>query len=320
MNPRRGGRWWVGAFAIFLALLGVWAIAVWQLYPAGAGPLTLRLGLHSRLQADYGPDQPGLSLAVLRLSIVEDVLRDLGFSGEEAQAQREGVEAAMAAPVPTATARDFEGSAPFTATLVPTATPTETPVPTATPVPTNTRRPTRTPTRTSPPPPPPTSAPTDTAPPPPTSAPTIDDDHDPEINGMQFDPTTPPGPLSSCTIIVTDMWITDGAPSSGIDVSNVVLKYEDPNNEDTYIHFPVTQTEGPGWTADPGSSWHAHYAGTIIIRCVTVPSGSPEGSGPMSATASPSVVIIHVWGKVTDNAGHSDVQGPYEFELTTSCP
>ena len=317
MNPRRGGRWWVGAFAIFLALLGVWAIAVWQLYPAGAGPLTLRLGLHSRLQADYGPDQPGPSLAVLRLSIVEDMLRDLGFSGAEAQAQREGVEAAMGAPVPTATARDFEGGEPFTPTLVPTATPTETPVPTATPVPTNTRRPTRTPTRTSPPPPPP-----DTSVPPPTSTPSIVDDHDPEINGMQFypTPTTPPGRLSSCTIIVTDMWITDGAPSSGIDVSNVVLKYEDPNNEGNFIRFPVTQMEGGGWTDGPGSSWHAHYAGTITITGVTVPSGSPEGSGPRSSTASPSTVIIHVWGVVTDNAGHYDHHGPYDFELTTSCP
>jgi len=317
LNPRRGGRWWVGAFAIFLALLGVWAIAVWQLYPAGAGPLTLRLGLHSRLQADYGPDQPGLSLAVLRLSIVEDVLRDLGFSGEEAQAQREGVEAAMAAPVPTATARGFEGGEPFTPTLVPTATPTETPVPTATPVPTNTRRPTRTPTRTSPPPPPPTSAPTDTAPPPPTSTPSIVDDHAPEINEMQFSPT-PPGPLSSCAIIVTDMWITDGAPSSRIEDSNVFAKYQDPNTG-VWTEFRMTWTSG-GWTDGPGSSWDAHYIGMITITGVTVPSGSPEGSGPMSSTFSHSTVTILVRGMVTDNAGHYADSDPYTFNLSTSCP
>ena len=307
MNPRRGGRWWVGASAVFLALLGVWAIAVWQLYPAAAGPLTLRLGLHSRLQADYGPDQPGPSLAVLRLSIVEDVLRDLGFSGEEAQAQREGVEAAMGAPVPTATARDFEGGAPFTATLVPTATPTETPIPTATPVPTNTRRPTRTTTRTSPPP-----APTQ-----PVTGEPATDDEDPEMRGMQFDPA-PPGPLSSCTITVTDMRITDDAPSSGIEDCNVFVKYQDPNTGE-WRYFAMTRTSG-GWTAGPGSSWDAHYAGTIIITGVTVPSGSPEGSGPMSSTFSHSTVTILVRGMVTDNAGHYADSDPYTFNLSTSCP
>jgi hypothetical protein len=312
MNPRRRGRWWVGAFAIFLALLGIWAIAVWQLYPAGAGPLSLGLGLRSRLQADYGPDQPGRSVAVLRLSIVEDVLRDLGFSGEEAQAQREGVEVAMGGPVPTATARDFEGGAPFTATLVPTATPTETALPTATPVPTRTRRPTRTPTA-----PPPTLPPT-TPPPtlPPTTPPPASDGAAPEICCLTLEPA--PGPLTACTITVSDMWVTDDGPSSGIDDSNVFVKYQDPNTGD-YRYFTMTRTSG-GWTAGPGSSWDAHYAGTITITGVTVPSEGPEGSGPMSSTSSPSTVTIHVWGKVTDNAGHSDYRGPYDFELTTSCP
>jgi hypothetical protein len=290
----------------------MWAVAAWQLYPAGAGPLTLGLGLHSRLQADYGPDQPGRSLAVLRLSIVEDVMRDLGFTGEEAEAQRQGVEAAMGAPVPTATARDFQGEAPFTATLVPTATPTETPVPTATPILTRTRRPTRTPARTSPP----TATLPPTTPPPATGAPTVDDDHDPDICCLTLEPA--PGPLAACTITVRDMWVTDDGPSSGIEDSNVFVKYQDPVT-DEYRYFAMTRTSG-GWTAGPGSSWDAHYAGTMTITGVTVPSGSPEGSAPMSSTASPGTVTIHVWGKVTDNADHSDYQGPYDFELTTSCP
>jgi len=301
MNPRRGGRWWVGALAVFLTLLGVWAIAVWQLYPAAAGPLTLRLGLHSRLQADYGPDQPGPSLAVLRLSIVEDVLRDLGFSGEEAEAQRQGVEAAMGAPVPTATARGFQGEAPFTATLVPTATPTETPVPTATPVPTNTRRPTRTTPRTSPPP-----APTQPA----------TNDEDPEIISMALVPA--PGPLDTCTILITDMWVTDDAPSSGIDLSDVVFKYEHPIT-DELIYFPATLISG-GWTDGPGSGWSAHYSGSITITGVEIT--DPTGSaGPMtSAPACTGPVAIRVWGRVADNADNLAYSGPRTFELNTSCP
>jgi hypothetical protein len=308
MNPRRGGRWWVGASAVFLALLGVWAIAVWQLYPAAAGPLTLRLGLHSRLQADYGPDQPGPSLAVLRLSIVEDVLRDLGFSGEEAQAQREGVEAAMGAPVPTATARDFEGGAPFTATLVPTATPTETPIPTATPVPTNTRRPTRTTTRTSPPP-----APTQ-----PVTGEPATDDEDPEIRSMDMVPAPEPGPLETCTIRITDMWVTDDAPSSGIDLSDVVFKYEHPITG-TLIYFPATLISD-GWTDGPGSGYYAHYSGSITITDVEI--AAPTGSaGPMTAApACTGPVSIRIWGRVADNAGNYAYSGPHTFELSTSCP
>jgi hypothetical protein len=306
MNPRRGGRWWVGAFAVFLALLGIWAVAAWQLYPAGAGPLTLGLDLHSRLQADYGPDQPGRSVSVLRLSIVEDVLRDLGFSGEEAQAQREGVEAAMGAPVPTATARDFQGAAPFTATLVPTATSTETPVPTATPVPTNTRRPTRTPTRTSPPP----------APTLPATGEPASDDENPEIRSMALVPA--PGPLETCTILITDMWVTDDAPSSGIDLSNVVFKYEHPITGEL-IYFPATLISG-GWTDGPGSGWSAHYSGSVTITGVeiTEPTGS---AGPMTSyPACTGPVAIRVWGRVADNAGNYAYSGPHTFDLSTSCP
>ena len=134
---------------------------------------------------------------------------------------------------------------------------------------------------------------------------------------MQFSPT-PPGPLSSCAIIVTDMWITDGAPSSRIEDSNVFAKYQDPNTG-VWTEFRMTRTSG-GWTDGPGPSWDAHYAGMITITGVTAPSGSPEGSGPMSSTFSHSTVTILVRGMVTDNAGHYADSDPYTFNLSTSCP
>lgn len=145
-------RWWLGAFALFLGLLGIWILAVILLSPAGASSFSLNLGLGSRLHADYSADEVGRRVGVLRLSIVQDVLRDVGLTGEEAEAQQSEVEVAMSEAVPTATARNFGGEPPHTATPAPTATPvpasiaTDTPEPT--PTSTETARPTRRPTRT----------------------------------------------------------------------------------------------------------------------------------------------------------------------------
>ena len=144
---RERSRWWLGAFALFLGLLVIWILAVIVLDPAGASSFSLNLGLGSRLRADYSADAAGRRIGVLRLSIVEDVMRDLGLTEEEAQAQREEVEVAMGQPVPTATARNFEGEAPFTFTPAPTATPVPTSTLSDTSEPTQTSTATATPTR-----------------------------------------------------------------------------------------------------------------------------------------------------------------------------
>ena len=121
------------------------------------------------------------------------------------------------------------------------------------------------------------------------------------------------------------MWITDGAPSSGIDDSGdfgVFVMYQDPSTSDWRPPIRMTRTSSDdGWVGGiPGSSWQAHYAGTIIITGVTGPSGSPEGSGPMSSTFSHSTVPILVRGKVIDNAGnHTYSDTTYTFNLSTSC-
>src|SRR3989304_3932110 len=97
----------------------------------------------SRLSADYRADEGGRSVALISLSILNDAMQTLGLTEDEAATAHESMELAMSQPVPTATAMDFEGAAPFTAT--PTVTNTSLPTNTATPIPTNTRRP---PTRT----------------------------------------------------------------------------------------------------------------------------------------------------------------------------
>ena len=128
-----------------------------------------------------------------------------------------------------------------------------------------------------------------------------------------------PGPLDdTCTILITDMWVTDDAPSSGIDLSNVVFKYKDPITGD-YHFFPATLVSG-GWTDDPVPGWSAHYSGSIRISGVeiTAPTGS---AGPMtSAPACTGPVSIEIWGRVADNAGNHAYSGPHTFDLSTSCP
>jgi hypothetical protein len=287
--------------ALFLGLLGLWVLAALQLDTAGAGPLSLGFSLRSRLLADYGSDEPGRQVASLRLSIFEELMRDMGLSPERAEAEMEAIHAAMSQPVPTATARDFSGRAPYTATPSPTATPTETPTPTITP--TRTPRPTHTPTRTRPP-----------------NTPAPADEAQPEICCLEFDP--PPGPLTACTITLVDMVVWDAGPSSGIGDADVQMKYLNPVTE-TYEYFPTTRVSG-GWTAGPGSEWRAHYRGTITISGVTVSllPGPMKLARPVAVdsvlTAAP--VTIQIWARVTDNAEHTAYSGPYDYVLTVDCP
>jgi len=103
----------------------------------------LPLSLSSRLSADYSVDDVG-PLKALRLSIIGDMLRDMGMGPDEAEDCESAMKALMDNPVPTATARDFEGAPPFTAIPTNTATPTDTPTATATPTSTFTPRPTAT--------------------------------------------------------------------------------------------------------------------------------------------------------------------------------
>ncbi len=154
MKEPSGRRWLVGAVALFLVLMVVWVAAAVRISASAAAPSSLMSSLRSRLSANYAPDAGGSSVRSLRLSIFQEVMQDLGLSGDEAAAESRRIEAGMQGPVPTATARDFDGAEPLT------ATPTKTPVPTHTPTPTATatRTPRPTPTKTK------TPAPTAAAP------------------------------------------------------------------------------------------------------------------------------------------------------------
>ena len=209
-------RWLVGAVALFLVLMVVWVAAAVRISASAAAPSSLMSSLRSRLSANYAPDAGGSSVRSLRLSIFQEVMQDLGLSGDEAAAESRRIEAGMQGPVPTATARDFDGAEPLTATPTKTPIPTHTPTPTATS--TRTPRPTQTKTKTP--------APTHAAP---TNTPSGSmDTTSPGITRLDFVPAIG-STLMSCTFQVNDLDVIDPAFSDGIDPNDVMSSTTDPS-------------------------------------------------------------------------------------------
>jgi hypothetical protein len=241
--------------------------------------------LRSRLSANYAPDAGGSSVRSLRLSIFQEVMQDLGLSGDEAAAESRRIEAGMQGPVPTATARDFDGAEPLTATPTKTPVPTHTPTPTATA--TRTPRPTPTKTKT----PGPTHAP-------PTNTPSGGDTDDPSICCIDLDPD-PPTTLNACTFDVEELEVYDPAPSSGIDEADVWMKYNGPSTGGWVYTNLSLQSGGFG----PGLDFSAIYDGTITLHDVYTGED------------------IELKGAVTDLAGNGPVyKFMADYTMGIDCP
>jgi hypothetical protein len=307
MGPHPGRRWLIGAVAAFLVLLLGWVVLALQLNVASAGPLPYSPLLVSRLSVDYGADSLPLRIASLRLTIVEDAMRAMGMSDSEVEQHNAEMELAMSQPVPTATARDFQGAAPFTPTSTFTPVPTDTPEPTATATPTR-RPPTRTPTKTP--------KPTKTRRPRPTKTPTPSggDTDDPvvDISGANFSP--PPGDLFGCELTVDNVHVTDAIGSSGI--SEVGVKY-DADEDGTYEYHPVLSLVSGGPQGD--GSWDGWYAGTFDLAGVEI-SIAPGGR---MALAAPLATYVHlnIYVYARDNSGGSDYGTPdFDYDVYVDCP
>ncbi len=298
MKFGKTGRWLITAFGVFLGLLVIWVLAIFQLNPAGAGAFNLGFDLRSRLPADYSPDTASRQVGVLRFTIIGDVMRELGMAPDEAESYAQGMQESMSGPVPTATARDFSGSDPFTATPTYTPIPTDTPEPTATP--TRTRRPaTHTPR--------PTTAPTSAAS---TSAVTAspDDEEDPhiDVSGCCLDPD--PGPIAACSVTFTidNVHVTDASPSSGIEW--VKFKYLVPGYVDVLTYSDPFTLDSGGAT---GGGWNGIYSGSLTIDIfpgwVGVDNPGPED------------FEIHLWVRASDSDGNEDVLSLGYYYIPATC-
>lgn len=286
MKPGHGRRWLVGAVGLFLFLFVLWVLAVFQLSPASAGPGVLQLRLRSNLAADYTAAPMVRMLRTLRLTVMQDVMQDMGMTDEEASAEMRAMARLLESPVPTATARDLMGEAPFTPTATRTPVPTDTPEPTAT----STPRPRPTATETEKPTKKPKTA----------TAEPSGDDESPQVCCLELDPE-PGGELDTCRIDVLVMRVYDEAPSAGVEESKVKVKYRGPSLPG-YV-FTGLELDSGGWTAGPGSTWDARYSGRVDIE------GVFAGEE------------LQVWGYVEEDiAGNGPVIfGPLSYEMTVNC-
>ncbi len=290
-----GRRWFVSAATVFATLLVVWGAAAFFLSTASAQELPLSMRLDSLLDADYSAESSGGSiLGAFKLSIVGDVLRDEGRSSEEASDQSDLVKLALESPIPTATALNFQGEAPYT------ATPSKTPVLTKTAEPTKTPKPTSTPK--------------------PTEKPTTNPDGDykaPIIHG--YEERSPDGDgLGSCdgVIHVYGLKVEDKAYSEGL--KWVRLKYQDPVSGEWTYGSSLYPSPPSGW--ELGDRWVGYYDLSIEVDI------SPDCGGAKFSFAGFNESIkltcnnsftVKAW--VKDNAGHESYKVIATYEVPEYC-
>lgn len=259
LKPKRS--WLLGALAVFAILLVIWLAAAFRISGVQAGGVPFPFSLQSKLVPDYSASDEARAYGSLRLSIVSDVLRDLGLSDQEVNKQGDDILDAMGSPVPTATALNFEGDAPYTPTPTQTHTPTKTYTPTETFSPTATKTrisPTRTPSKTPKPtdPPKPTKTPGPSATPDPTATYTPRDVIDPQIYLSSADWNPTPGSLDTCTVSVSDIEVRDSIVTYGI--NRVRLKY--PCCGSWEYSNPLSESG----SMEP-SGWVGFYSGSVSI-------------------------------------------------------
>ena len=291
------------ALTAFAVLIAGWFAAALHLTGASAGQPGFPFNPRSNLAADYRSDPGAGRITSLRISIITDLLKDLGFGADDS-----GLLDGLDSPVPTATARNFQGDPPFTATVTPSPTPTVTPLPTSTSTP---RPPTKTP------------KPTDTQQTEPTEAPA--DLVAPTLSGGTLFPTI--GTLlPSCdgnAISITGLRVVDPGPSSGINW--VKLKYVILGSGSTGYQFSgdIGPPISGGWTGGEGSTWDAFYKGVHTINFSDGYAFTSGGKlffrpslGRPSALLTAEPFTVEVWSIVEDNAGNQSftLHGTYTLD------
>jgi hypothetical protein len=122
------------------------------------------------------------------------------------------------------------------------------------------------------------------------------DTTDPVICCIDLSPA-PIGSLGVCTIDVTDMMVKDLAFSSGINPSEVFIKYEKAGIGN-WQPTPLLMSSGSFVSGD----WIGHFYGSFTL------SGLVAGDS------------INVMGKVKDNAGNYGYKDAGSYTLTVPCP
>jgi hypothetical protein len=250
----RKTHWFSKALGIFLAMMAVWIASALVLNEVFAQSSPFSLVLRSKLAADYSQERNDANFGPLRLSIIRETLKDLGFGSDEAEDIALSNLSELDDPVPTATALNFAGDSPFTTTA------TKLPESTSTPEPTSTALLTKIPTRIQM-----KKTKVVTLPPVGTTVATLapwSDTVKPVLSGGSLNPT--PGALASCSIGIglSGLRVKDAPVSSGIEWVKVKYKIEGPNSLGYVYSANLSPPDSGGWS---GSAWDAIYSGMVYV-------------------------------------------------------
>ncbi len=306
MKRDDGSFWLLSAFSVFIIGLAIWVLAVLHVSIATAAPFGYRLDLRSQLYSDYKSDQLAQPIRILRLSIVREVLQDLGLSDDSIEARIASGQLDLEELVPTATALNFSGDDPPTVTPIPTST--SKPAATKTLEPTRASEPSKTPKSPKPSKTPgPSKTPKASKTPEPSKTPTASDTPEtpidlepPEIiikeefiiapeDGSNFE---------SCefNIDIDKVYVSDPKPSSGLDW--IKIKYEIEGHTGLIYSDPLDIFCG-GMNGD--GSWYSGHRGSVEVEI------EEDWEDP---------VTINVWLKAKDNAGNCDIQSVATYTVT----
>jgi len=278
--------------AILFAAMTVWMASAFWLSTAFAQGNPLSHSIRSRLAADYTRDINSAKIGVFRLSIIQEAIKDLGSNAQAAGKVAADQISGLEGLVPTATARNFEGEPPFTATV------TASPPSTSTPQPTKTSTPQGVLARNQPTA---TASPTKkvisgaTA-----TAGSCCDGVKPTLAGGSLSPA--PGALSSCSVNITigGLRVKDPAPSSGIAWVKLKYKIEGPGSLGYVYSMDFSPAESGGWN---GNAWDAYYSGRIVVEFDIAYAASVRGSKVLALAAASTPTPIPATPTVTFTPG-----------------
>lgn len=291
MKRDDGSFWLLSAFSVFIIGLAIWILAVLHVSVATAAPFGYRLDLRSQLYSDYKSDQLPQPIRILRLSIVREVLQDLGLSDDSIEARIASGQLDLEELVPTATALNFSGDDPPTVTPIPTST--SRPAATNTREPTKAADPSKTPKASKTPKPSKTPKASDTPE-------TPIDTESPEILIKEDFIITPEdgSNFESCefNIEIDKVYVSDPKPSSGLDW--IKIKYKVEGHTGLIFSDPLDIFCG-GMNGD--GSWYSGHRGSVEVEI------EEDWEDP---------VTINVWLKAMDNAGNYDIQSVATYTVT----
>ena len=121
--------------------------------------------------------------------------------------------------------------------------------------------------------------------------------------------------ITSCTVSVSGVRITDAIGSSGISDSQVGIKYEDPDEPGDWLYlYGMTHVGG----VQPDTSWDAIYSGTFTLTGITV-SAVPSPFRVAMPMATYEDIEVYVFAYDNDGNFDYDNNNEADYRVSVDC-